>query len=398
MARAFAWFATPCLCSRLWGFHSPVMSDFGEAEKPFMTTKIFTAGLAGAVTLVMTASAGAHEAWLLTPQEMISLAAAPKPALFTSPLLAGPLAGVLAGVVFAAVCLEPRWQAIEDRLLRPLAERGGEFGPLLVRIGLAIMLFTAALGLLPAAGVAVGTRPTLFVPDMQLKLFDPAWGLLVPAQLALAAMLITGLGVRIAGVGVAALAVLGLHLFGESFLAYAGHFVVPGLYLAFAGAGRFAAKLPESLAGRVPAASPLDRLALTPAVYRGLMILFGANFAYLGITYKLMQPTLLIAILEHGQFPEFGLGYGLVAFVMTFVEVSAGLLLVAGILVRPIALFLISAFTLFALTLGETPLFHANLYAMAFVFLMAGAGARRAAGGRERMPLATVGALAEQAA
>lgn len=365
-----------------------------------MQTRSLTTGLAAAFTLACTASAGAHEAWLLTPQEMISLAAAPKPEIFTNALLAGPMAAVLAVAVFGAICLEPRWLGLEDRLLAPIAKRVGEYGPLFVRIGLAIMLAAAALGLLPAAGVAIGTRPTLFVPDMQLKLFAPAWGLLVPVQLALAAMLFTGIGTRIAGLGVACLAVLGLHLFGETFLAYAGHFAVPGIYLVFAGPGRFALKLPRSLSESLPAATWLERLELTPAVYRGLMMLFGLNFAYLGVTYKLLQPTLLIAILEHGQFPSFGIDYGVIAFVMTFVEISAGLLLVAGILVRPIALFLISAFTLFALTLGETPLFHANLYAMAFVFLMAGAGARQVAAARPRRALATASptSLVEQTA
>ncbi|MCE7029244.1 hypothetical protein [Jiella avicenniae] len=359
-----------------------------------------TVGSAAALTLALTASAGAHEAWLLTPQEMISLAAAPKPDVFVNPLLAGPKAAALAAAVFGAISFEPRWLGLENRLFAPIAGRVGEFGPLFVRIGLAIMLFTAALGLLPAAGVAIGTRPTLFVPDMQLKLFAPAWGLLVPVQLALAAMLVTGIGTRIAGLGVACLAIFGLHLFGETFLAYAGHFVVPGLYLLFAGSGRLALRLPRALAERLPRALPFDRLELTPTIYRGLMIVFGANFVYLGITYKLFQPTLLIAILEHGGFPNFGIDYGVIAFVMTFVEISAGLLLVAGILVRPIALFLISAFTLFALTLGETALFHANLYAMAFVFLMAGAGARQVAvarPGRRSSAPQTI-SLAEQAA
>ncbi|MBO0905313.1 hypothetical protein [Jiella sonneratiae] len=366
-----------------------------------MRKQLVIAGLAGATSIAMTAAAGAHEAWLLTPEEMIGLASAPKPAVFTNPLFAAPLAALLAGGVFAAISLEPRWLDLENRLFRPLAERAGEIGPAVVRLGLSVMLFTAALGLLPAAGVAAGTRPTLFVPDMQLKLFDPAWGLLVPVQLALAAMLLTGLGTRIAGLAVAALAVFGLHLFGETFLAYAGHFAVPGLYLAFAGGGKFRLRLPAALAARLPAATALDRLELTPTVYRGLMIVFGLNFAYLGITYKLMQPTLLIAILEHGGFPEFGVGYGLLAFVMTFVEISAGLALVAGVLVRPVGLFLISAFTLFAVTLGETPFFHSNLYAMAAVLVMAGAGARRAAEGREtvrRLGAPAAGAMVEQAA
>ncbi|MCQ0988357.1 hypothetical protein [Jiella marina] len=347
-----------------------------------MKTFSTRAAIAAAATLGLTGVASAHEAWLLTPQEMFELAAAPKPAIFTNVFYSAPLVAALAAVVFGAVVSETRWQAIENRVMRPLADRVGDLGPLAVRIGLAIMLFAASLGLLPAPNVAIGTAPTLFVPDMQLKLLVDAWGFLALVQVLLSLVLVSGIGTRFAGLGVALLAVLGLGLFGETFIAYAGHFFVPGLYLAFAGAGRFRLSLPAAVAGRLPASTLLDRLAVTPTVYRVLMAIFGANFAYLGIAYKLMHPTMLVAILEHGEFPNFGIDYGVIVFVMTFVEVSAGLLLVAGILVRPIAIFLISAFTMFALTLGETPLFHANLYAMAFVLLMAGAGSRSTAARR----------------
>ena len=331
-------------------------------------------------TLLIAGDAGAHEAWLLTPREMIALAAEPKPAIYTSLLLSAPIVLALSAGVFAAILAEPRWQAFETRLARPFADRIADLGPLAVRIGLAIMLVTAGFGLLPVPNVAVGSAPTLFVPDMQLKLLAGGWAFLAPLQIVLALPLLAGVGSRFAGLCVVLLAGAGIALFGPAFLSYAGHFAVPGLYLVFAGAGRFRLPLPAAWSQAVR--TPLDRLALSPAVYRGLMLVFGANFAYLGITYKLLQPTLLIAILEHGQFPSFGIDYSVIAFVMTYVEIAAGLLLVCGLLVRLIAIFLICAFTMFALTLGETPLFHANLYAMALVFLMAGpAGSRKPAAG-----------------
>ena len=107
------------------------------------------------------------------------------------------------------------------------------------------------------------------------------------------------------------------------------------------------------------------------------MALVGGTFVYLGIAFKLLQPTLLIAILQHGQFPTFGLPIAIIALVMTGVEIVAGLLLALGRLVRPVAIFLIGAFTFFAVMLGETPLFHANLYGTALMLLMAGARAPR---------------------
>ena len=102
------------------------------------------------------------------------------------------------------------------------------------------------------------------------------------------------------------------------------------------------------------------------------MFLTGATFVYLGIAVKLIEPTLLMAILEHGEVPLFGLSLEMVALVMAMVEIVAGGLLAMGRLVRPVSLFLISAFTFFAVTIGETPLFHANLYGLALMLAMAG--------------------------
>lgn len=102
------------------------------------------------------------------------------------------------------------------------------------------------------------------------------------------------------------------------------------------------------------------------------MFLLGATFVYLGITYKLNQPTLLIAILEHGNVPTFGLPLDVAALIMMLVELTAGAFLALGLLVRPIAFFLIGAFTFFAATIGETPLVHANLYGTMIMLLMVG--------------------------
>jgi uncharacterized membrane protein YphA (DoxX/SURF4 family) len=99
-------------------------------------------------------------------------------------------------------------------------------------------------------------------------------------------------------------------------------------------------------------------------------VLLGGGFVYLGVAFKLTQPTLLMAVLEHGQVPLFGLPLAVAALAMTGVEVIAGALLAVGRLARPIALLLIGAFSFLAVTLGETPLFHAQLYgAMAMLAL-----------------------------
>jgi len=70
--------------------------------------------------------------------------------------------------------------------------------------------------------------------------------------------------------------------------------------------------------------------------------------------------------------PTFGLPMPVIALVMTGVEILCGALLIAGRLVRPVALAILGAVTFLAVVLGETPLFHANLYGALILLLLAG--------------------------
>ena len=308
----------------------------------------------------------AHEAWLLTPSEIEALSRAPMPAIFTSSVTLGAAAAVACLIAIAALRAEDRLGGIEARLAAPMARAAGDIGPLAIRIGLALMLALGALGLLPRAGVTAWAQPTFFVPDMQLSLV-PGWDLLAPIQLLLAVALAVGLGARIAGLAVIALSGVGLMAFGAPFLGYAPHFAAPGLMLVILGGG--AASLDRSF-GMDAWLRPGARLAgIGWSTARALL---GLTFVYLAATYKLTQPTLIMAILDHGQMPLMGLPAEYAALAMTFVELLAGMLLAFGRLTRPIALFLIGAFTFFALTLGETPLFHANLYGAMAMLLLAG--------------------------
>jgi uncharacterized membrane protein YphA (DoxX/SURF4 family) len=312
------------------------------------------------------APAAAHEAWLLTPSEVEALARAPLPALFTStgPLALAALVGAL--IAAAAVAAEDRLRPLEQRLLAPAAALAPEFGPVALRLGLAAMLALSALGGLPRHGTALWTTPTLFVPDMQLAL-APGWAWLAPVELGLALFLAAGLATRAAGLAVAALALVGLVAFGSAFLAYAPHFVAPGIMLAICGGGAFSVDRAMGVEGWL---RPGPRLA--PAGWAGALVLLGGGFVYLGVVFKLTQPTLLMAILEHGQVPLLGLPLALAALLMTGVEVIAGALLALGRLTRPIALLLIGAFTFFAVTIGESPLFHAQLYGTMAMLALSG--------------------------
>ncbi len=329
---------------------------------------------------VLSATAGAaHEAWLLSPAEVSALSRRPLPDLFTSGWSLGLAAATGALVALAALHAEQRWRALESRTLAPLARLAPELGPVAVRLGLATMLAMSALGLLPRHGTQLWAEPTLFVPDMQLSL-APAWGWLAPCQFALAVALAAGFLTRAAGLVVVVLSLLGLAAFGVAFLSYAPHFIAPGLILALFGGGRFAMdRMVFTDDWLLPNRAMLDlgwRLAL------GLL---GGGFVYLAVAYKLTQPTLLIAILEYGRVPTLGAPIEVAALVMTGVELIAGTLLAVGRLVRPIGLFLIASFTFFAVTIGETPLFHSNLYGVMVMLVLS--GARAPVPGATRAPI-----------
>jgi uncharacterized membrane protein YphA (DoxX/SURF4 family) len=205
---------------------------------------------------------------------------------------------------------------------------------------------------------------------MQLAFAGEDWLWLAYVELMIALCLITGLLVRAAALGVIALTGLGYWSFGPSFLAYGPHFLAPALLLLVYGGGVFS----------VDMLWRQTRILRFTAQYHSIvwtlvLALLGGTFVYLGIIYKLAQPTLLIAILDHGNVPTFGLPIEIAALLMMLIEVVAGALLALGLMVRPIALFLIGAFTFFAVTIGETPLFHANLYGAMAMLLMAGAEA-----------------------
>jgi uncharacterized membrane protein YphA (DoxX/SURF4 family) len=323
--------------------------------------------LLAAAAASLAGAASAHEAWLLTPEEVSELSRMPVPEIFTSTGVLALAALVGCVVVSIALAAEDRLRPLEMKFARPLEALAPVAGPVAVRLGLATMLCLASIGGLPRHGTALWTQPTLLVPDMQLSL-APAWSWLAPVEAAVGLMLLTGLLTRIAGLIVIALGCLGLVVFGWHFLSYAAHFAAPGILLLLFGSGGWSL---DRILGSDDWAVPSERLSRL--LWPMSLFLVGAAFVYLAVTVKLTQPTLLIAILEHGNVPTLGLPLPVAALVMAGVELLAGCLLAAGRLVRPVALFLIGAFTFLSVTIGETPLFHANLYGACLVFLLAGA-------------------------
>ena len=313
----------------------------------------------------------AHERWLLTPEEVMDLANRPIPDFFSTISIGNILISLFFSFVIGlAVAGESIYSRKETQLFRPLSEQVFVYGVFIVRIGLAITLLFSALGLSPRNGTELWTTPTLFVPDLQLSLLPDHWGFLAIIQAILSVLMIAGVFVRVAALGVLMLCLIGLALFGKDMIPYFGHFFAPAFFLLWAGPGPISIMTaqPRFFASLSARFSTLSE----NTVKRFVFLLTGGTFVYLGIAYKALQPTLLIAILEHGQVPTLGIGYENTAYIMALTEIIAGLLLALGILVRPIAVFLIFAMTFLAIALQESPCLHANIYALAIVIFMLG--------------------------
>ncbi|MEM9788413.1 MAG: DoxX family protein [Pseudomonadota bacterium] len=311
-------------------------------------------------------NAQAHEAWLLTPAEIEALAQEPVPAIFTSYAVLGFAAVIGCAATTIALVAEERLRPRFQSFVPLLQSMAVHLGPAILRILLGVMLVLAGTGGLPRHGVAHWVEPTLLVPDMQLSLV-PGWGWLAALQITLGLCLIAGLFTRVAGLVLIALVAIGLHIFGVKFIDYAPHFIAPAIVLTLVGAGTWSAD--KMLQASDWCAPPQE---ITSFLWRGAQILVGFGFVYLAVAYKLTQPTLLIAILQHGNLPTFGLPYPVIALVMTGVEIICGALLIAGRMTRLVSLVIIGAISFLAITLGETPLFHANLYGVLFLFVLIG--------------------------
>ncbi|WP_341365816.1 hypothetical protein [Yoonia sp. BS5-3] len=302
---------------------------------------------------------------MLSPSEYAALAAEPVPEIFlssTTLLLSSVVAMIL---VSAALWMQNQLAPVEEKLSAHLPVFGLRVGGPLLRLGLAAPIGLGALGGLPRHGTPIWKEPTFLVPDMQIS-YMPGYEMLCFFCLVTAGLLAIGLWTRIAALMVIVLTLAGGQLFGAVFIySYAAHFLAPALLLLWIGAGplsvdwHFGKKQPQ-IWGRIDFIWPV------------ILLMTGATFVYLSLSIKLAHPTLLIAILQHGKLDQLGIPLPWMALVMTGVELIAGLLLMMGHLVRPIGLFLIGAFTFFSIILGETPLFHANLYALTFMLVVFG--------------------------
>jgi NADH dehydrogenase FAD-containing subunit/uncharacterized membrane protein YphA (DoxX/SURF4 family) len=105
-----------------------------------------------------------------------------------------------------------------------------------------------------------------------------------------------------------------------------------------------------------------------------LQILAGANLAYLGIDYKFFQPNLMLAIFEMQQVPTFGIQPATFVLWMALVEGLAGVLIMAGVLMRALSIVLFASFVFFSAVLGESVFGHIIFYGLLVSFITNGDG------------------------
>ncbi|MFM8333134.1 MAG: cyclic nucleotide-binding domain-containing protein [Candidatus Methylumidiphilus sp.] len=315
----------------------------------------------------------AHERWVLTPEQIAEWNTHAKPAHYTAATFLD--FSIIAGfAVFTVAWIRLGFTGARE-LFPGLQARLGAYGDAVapvLRVCLAWVLLSSALGLEPRLGVERFASPTLFAPDLELAAFGPGWLGLRWLEVGLAVGFLLGVYVRVCAGLLLFLSVLGLALFAADILAYFGALAGVGIYLLLQGPGSHYIPMPTHPAFRAwqaqLAAQPRQR---AQAIMR---VLTGLNIFYLAVVYKVFQPNLSVAILSLNDVPLLSAAPETFTLVMTLVELTAGLLMVVGVLLRPLSLFFLFAFLFFAALLPESWMAHALFYGVMLSFLFNGAG------------------------
>ena len=315
----------------------------------------------------------AHERWILSPPQIAEWNSKLRPVLFSSFSMLN-LSMISAFSLFIVGWVWLGFTGARE-LFPDLQARLASYGdhvPRILRVCIAWILLSSAFGAEPRFGVEPFTSPTFLAPDLELSQLGPHWYWLRWAEIFLGLTILFGIYVRLFSALAILLSALGGYLYGEAMLAYAGAFIGANIYLIMQGPGRHYVPLPT-----LPILVKWQTwLANQPRLRAQaiMRILTGTTLLYLGVFFKVMQPNLSIAIISLYELPLLSLHPEAFTLFMALVEVSAGILMMAGVLLRPLSLFLILAFTVFALLLPETPTEHILFYGVVLSCLINSAG------------------------
>lgn len=315
----------------------------------------------------------AHERWILSPEQIEQWNTRPRPELFSRlSLLNLSMISLFSVFIIGWVWLGFTGARELFPDLQAKLSSYGDHVPRILRVCVAWILLSSAFGAEPRFGVEPFTTPTFLAPDLDLHQLGPSWAWLRWAEIVLGLTLLFGIYVRFFAALLIGLSLLGGYLYGEAILAYAGAIIGASIYLLLQGPGRHYLPLPTPAFARGLqswlADQPRQR---AQAIMR---ILTGTTLLYLGLFFKVMQPNLSVGIITLYDLPILSINPEMFTLVMALVEVSTGLLMIAGVLLRPLSLFLIAAFSVFALLLPETPTEHILFYGVVLSCLINSAG------------------------
>lgn len=317
--------------------------------------------------------AWAHETWILTPEQIDHWNTQKLPDIFTQ------LSSLNVLMISAFLLFIIGWVWLgftgARELFPDLQARLSSYGdhvPRILRVCVGWILLSSAFGAEPRFGVEAFTSPTFLAPDLELNQLGSEWSWIRWAEIVLGLTILFGIYVRFFSFLLILLSLLGWYLFGEAIFAYLGAIVGASIFLVLQGPGRHYLPLPTLTVFRgiqtFLADQPRQR---AQAIMR---ILTGTTILYLGVFYKLMQPNLSMGIIEIYQLPILSAHPEAFTLLMALVEVSAGVLIIAGVLLRPLSIFLIGAFSVFALLLPETPTAHILFYGVVLSCFINSAG------------------------
>ncbi len=318
--------------------------------------------------------AAAHERWVLTPDQMKTLNAEPKPDIYTTFTLEGTLVlgffgSILLFLIYIHYFRKPaKWLL----LLSGRMQRFVQWIQPLLRLTLGWTLIASAMGLVPRLGNSAMAYPTLLAPDLEIAVLGPGWHWLIWAEIILGFWFMSGLWTRVASCVLIVLIHIALGLFGEPFIAYYPTFLGIAIYLLIRGGGRGTMQT-RTLFGLQPLVDWLHEMPMRYPQYI-LRVLAGLNFIYLGLWFKVLQPNLAVGIIEIYEIPIMCEAPACFTLIMACVEIVAGIAIMAGILIRPASLFLFFAFFFFATFLPEGYDAHLAFYGVLMAFLLGGPG------------------------
>ncbi|MBI2882678.1 MAG: DoxX family protein [Candidatus Methylomirabilis oxyfera] len=326
------------------------------------------------IPLLLSPGVMAHEAWILTPEQVAQWSTRPKPEVFTQLNATSAAIYLVTAVALFGCLLLHRWT--RSRLLFSRLEAFvasyREYVTLALRVVLFILLSMACLGLAPRAGTGHMQNPVLVVPDLELHQVSGNWTWLAVAEGLLALCFLLGIYVRGAAAMLVGLSLLGLVLFGKAMAAYIGLVGAAAVYLLLRGAGPYALPLP-SISGTAKLCAVLAGQPMERAQWL-LRVLVGANLLYLGLEYKFRQPNLMLGVIEVAHVPTLGMEPGTLVLWMAVVETLSGVLILTGVLVRPLSIGLFFAFVFFSMVVGEGVFSHIIFYGLLVPLIINGAG------------------------